>query len=78
MQAIYGKFIALGDGNFKMASKAFVGNLEILKPRKEEQDQFEKFVRFIDKSRFIVQSQIRDLQELLDSKMDEYFGGDEE
>ena len=42
------------------------------------QKEFVSFVEQIDKSRFIVQSQIKDLQELLDSKMDEYFGGDEE
>lgn len=42
------------------------------------QNDFANFVHLIDKSRFIVQSQIKDLQELLDSKMDEYFGGDEE
>ena len=42
------------------------------------QNDFANFVNLIDKSRFIVQSQIKDLQELLDSKMDEYFGGDEE
>lgn len=42
-----------------------------------EQERFARFVKLIDKSRFIVQSQIKDLQELLDSKMDEYFGGDE-
>ena len=43
----------------------------------ELQKNFASFVELIDKSRFIVQSQIKDLQELLDSKMDEYFGGDE-
>lgn len=47
-------------------------------PPLELQNQFASFVELIDKSRFIVQSQIKDLQELLDSKMDEYFGGDEE
>ena len=48
-----------------------------IKPSRDKQDRFIGFVHSIDKSRFIVQSQIKDLQELLDSKMDEYFGGDE-
>ncbi len=38
------------------------------------QNEFAEFVKLTDKSKFIVQKQIEDLQELLDSKMDEYFG----
>jgi type I restriction enzyme S subunit len=37
------------------------------------QNEFAEFVKLIDKSKFIVQQQIKDLEELLDSKMDEYF-----
>jgi len=45
----------------------------VIKPRETEENQFAEFVKLIDKSKFIVQEQIKDLQELLDSKMDEYF-----
>ena len=38
------------------------------------QNEFAEYVKLTDKSKFIVQKQIEDLQELLDSKMDEYFG----
>lgn len=38
------------------------------------QNQFAAFVQQIDKSKFVVKQQIADLQELLDSKMQEYFG----
>ena len=37
------------------------------------QKQFAAFVQQIDKSKFVVKQQIADLQELLDSKMQEYF-----
>lgn len=37
------------------------------------QNQFAAFVQKIDKSKFVVKQQITDLQELLDSKMQEYF-----
>ena len=37
------------------------------------QNQFAAFVQQIDKSKFVVKQQITDLQELLDSKMQEYF-----
>ena len=47
-------------------------------PEKMVQQRFASFMQLIDKSKFIVQQQIKDLQELLDSKMDEYFGGVEE
>ena len=35
---------------------------------------FKSFVNQVDKSKFIVQQQIKSLQELFDKKMDEYFG----
>lgn len=43
-------------------------------PDKKLQNEFANFVEQIDKSKFIVQKEIKDLQELLDKKMDEYFG----
>ena len=75
MQSIYHKFVELGDNSFKMASKAFVSELDILKPDIELQNDFADFVELIDKSKFVIQQQIKDLEELLDKKMDEYFGG---
>ena len=48
--------------------------LQIMLPPIELQNEFVDFVKLTDKSKFIVQKQIENLQELLDSKMDEYFG----
>ena len=42
-------------------------------PPLDLQNQFAAFVQQIDKSKFVVKQQIADLQELLDSKMQEYF-----
>ena len=53
MQSIYHKFVELGDNSFKMASKSFVGELDILKPDIELQNDFAEFVKLIDKSKFI-------------------------
>ena len=50
---------------------------KIIVPEIELQNKFASFVEQIDKSKFIVQKQIDDLQELLDSKMQEYFGEEE-
>lgn len=50
-----------------------LNNYDVIRPTKDEENEFAEFVKLIDKSKFIVQQQIKDLQELLDSKMDEYF-----
>ena len=51
-----------------------LSELKVIVPPIELQNEFSEFVKLTDKSKFIVQKQIEDLQELLDSKMDEYFG----
>ena len=65
---------AIGTGTtFKEISKTTCGNIRVPVPPIELQNEFAEFVKLIDKSKFIVQQQIKDLQELLDSKMDKYF-----
>lgn len=55
-------------------TKDTLHGIEIGIPPIELQNEFASFVELIDKSKFIVQQEIKDLQELLDKKMDEYFG----
>ena len=55
-------------------NQAKLNGMMIPIPKLELQKKFADFVQLIDKSKFIVQQQIKDLQELLDSKMQEYFG----
>ena len=57
------------------ASMDFLRNFSLIIPPENLQEQFVAFVNQIDKSKFVVQKQIKDLKELLDKKMDEYFGG---
>ena len=45
-------------------------------PPIELQNDFATFVQKIDSAKSIIKTQLVDLQELLDSKMDEYFGGE--
>ena len=54
-------------------SIAMIRKLRVMVPDKVLQNEFASFVAQIDKSKIIVQQQIKDLQELLDKKMDEYF-----
>ena len=58
------KFIALG----------VIRDIPIIMPPIELQNIFASFVELIDKSKFSVQKEIELYQELLDKKMDEYFG----
>ena len=50
-----------------------VKKLQVICPSIELQNKFADFVQLIDKSKFIVQKQIKLLEELLESKMNEYF-----
>ena len=47
--------------------------VSVIVPPLNLQNQFAAFAQQIDKSKFVVKQQIADLQELLDSKMQEYF-----
>ena len=55
-------------------TKTALFELKLAIPPLDLQNQFAAFVQQIDKSKFVVKRQIADLQELLDSKMQEYFG----
>ena len=48
--------------------------IKVLNPSLELQNKFADYVQQIDKSKFIVQKQIKLLEELLEKKMNEYFG----
>ncbi len=60
--------------NYPAVSDKDILNFEIPNAPIEEQIKFSDFIKQVDKLKFIVQQEIKDLQELLDKKMDEYFG----
>ena len=66
--------VSNGDGGRGGLNLKIIRKFKIYLPPIELQNEFAKYVEQIDKSKFIVQQQIKDLQELLDKKMDEYFG----
>lgn len=63
-----------GEGGRGGLNLKIIGAFPIMVPPIELQNKFAAFVEQVDKSKFIVQKEIKDLQELLDKKMDEYFG----
>ena len=58
------KFISLGD----------IRNLEICLPPLNIQEQFEEFIKQVDKSKVAVQKSLNETQQLFNSLMQEYFG----
>ena len=64
--------LAVGCNQLNLNSN-LVKSIQIPIPPLDLQNQFAAFVQQIDKSKFVVKQQIADLQELLDSKMQEYF-----
>ena len=77
MKFIVDKMDKKGSGIQNISSVKYIKAMTMFLPPIELQNQFADFVHLVDKSRFVVQKEIKDLQELLDSKMDEYFGGEE-
>lgn len=51
-----------------------VKSIDVVVPPIELQNTFAEYVQKIDSAKAIIKTQLVDLQELLDSKMDEYFG----
>ena len=62
-----------GGATREAITKIELETLDIPVPPLSLQNDFATFVQQIDKSKFVVKQQIADLQELLDSKMQEYF-----
>ena len=64
--------LAVGCNQLNLNS-SLVKNIEIPVPSLDLQNQFAAFVQQIDRAKSIAKQQIADLQELLDSKMQQYF-----
>ena len=63
-----------GSAGQRRTPKEFFDKYKVGLPPLSLQNDFAAFVQQIDKSKFVVKQQIKDLQELMDSKMQEYFG----
>jgi len=55
-------------------SLADIGNLKIIRPTIERQNEFASFVKQVDKLKFAVQKSLDETQTLFDSLMQQYFG----
>ncbi len=66
----------VGTASVNQITSGMLNNYDVIEPTEVEEKEFESYVKQIDKSKFLVQKEIDLLNELLDKKMDEYFGGD--
>lgn len=74
LQGLYGKFMNYSNGKFAMANLSFVRDLPLIKPQKSLQGEFVDFVEKVNSLKGVCEREIFELNELLESKMDEYFG----
>ncbi len=61
--------------NTRFITLKILGTLSFIIPPLDKQKEFEHFVQQIDKSKYVIQKQIKLLEELFEKKMNEYFGG---
>ena len=68
-------FDNLGTGaTFRELSKSNFSKIQISIPPIELQNQFAEFVKLIDKQKFEIEKSLKEIEELYDSLMEEYFG----
>ena len=78
LQGLYGKFMNYSNGKFAMATLSFVRDLPLIKPPRNLQGEFVDYVGKVNSLKGICEREIAELNELMDSKMDEYFGEKDE
>ena len=69
----YDDFMLIGNGDFKMASQAFIKALNIMVPPLSLQHQFAERVESIERMKQQVQTAIKELETLLASRMQYWF-----
>lgn len=71
---LYKLFLNVGNGKFKMANQKFIKGLPIMLPPLTLQQSFAERVGAIERQKALVKQSIAEVQTLLDSRMQEYFG----
>lgn len=74
LQKLYELFMAIGNGDFKMANQGFIKDLPIIKPPLSLQQAFAEKVKAIEQQKQLIDQSICEMQTLFDSRMDYYFG----
>ncbi|MCM1491338.1 MAG: restriction endonuclease subunit S [Muribaculum sp.] len=73
IQALYELFSGFGNGKFRMANLTFIRNLPLILPPLRLQEQFAAKVESIESRKANIEATVKELQILLDSRMDYWF-----
>lgn len=71
---LYSLFTNIGNGKFKMANLSFIRNLPIMLPPLSLQEKFAARIEQIEQQKKDLEETIANMQTLLDSRMDYWFG----
>lgn len=71
---LYSLFTNIGNGKFKMANLSFIRNLPIMLPPLSLQEKFASRIEQIEQQKKDLEDTIANMQTLLDSRMDYWFG----
>lgn len=74
LQSLYGLFMSIGNGDFKMANQGFIKDLPIITPPLPLQQSFAQKVEAIEKQKELITASIKEAQLLFDARMDYWFG----
>lgn len=74
LQSLYGLFMSIGNGDFKMANQGFIKDLPIITPPLPLQQSFAQKVEAIERQKELITASIKEAQLLFDARMDYWFG----
>lgn len=74
LQSLYGLFMSIGNGDFKMANQGFIKDLPIITPPFPLQRSFAQKIEVIEKQKELITASIKEAQTLFDARMDYWFG----
>lgn len=74
MQNLYDLFLQIGGDKFKMANLGFIRNLPIPLPPLSLQQSFATKIAAIEKQKELIKRSIAEVETLLASRMQHYFG----
>lgn len=73
IQNLYGLFMSIGNGKFKMANLSFVRSLPLLTPPLSLQQEFASMIESIERQKELIKQSLQETETLFNSRMDYYF-----
>lgn len=74
LQSLYGLFMSIGNGDFKMANQGFIKDLPIITPPLSLQQAFAEKIEGIEKQKELITASLKEAERLFDARMEYWFG----